>query len=57
VVLTARIEDPLFSIPATGKRVSWNIIDIMTIQNGKVTEHWVVADVLSLMQQLGAVPQ
>jgi predicted ester cyclase len=47
----------LFSIPATGKRVSWNIIDIMTIQNGKVTEHWVVADVLSLMQQLGAVPK
>lgn len=46
----------LFGIPATGKRVSWKIIDIMTIQNGKVTEHWVVADVLSLMQQLGAVP-
>jgi len=47
----------LFGIPATGKQVSWNIIDIMTIRNGKVTEHWVVADVMSLMQQLGAVPQ
>jgi predicted ester cyclase len=29
----------LFGIPATGKQVSWNIIDIMTARNGKVTEH------------------
>ena len=47
----------LFGIPATGKHVSWKIIDIMSIRNGKVTEHWVVADVMSLMQQLGVVPQ
>lgn len=47
----------LLGIPATGKHASWKIIDIMTIRNGKVTEHWVVADVMSLMQQLGAVPQ
>jgi predicted ester cyclase len=46
-----------FGIPATGRHVSWKIIDIMSIRNGKVTEHWVVADVMSLMQQLGAVPQ
>jgi len=47
----------LLGVPATGKQVSWNIIDIMSIRNGKVTEHWVVADVRSLMRQLGAVPQ
>jgi predicted ester cyclase len=46
-----------FGIPATRKHVCWNIIDIMTIRSGQVTEHWVVADSLSLMQQLGAVPQ
>ena len=46
-----------FGIPATGRPVSWKIIDIVSMRNGKVTEHWVVADVLSLMQQLGAVPQ
>ena len=54
---TGTHQGELFGIPATGKQVSWNIIDIMTIRNGKVTEHWVVADVMSLMQQLGAVPQ
>src|SRR5437867_980224 len=54
---TGTHQGELFGIPATGKQVSWKIIDIMTIRNGKVTEHWVVADVMSLMQQLGAVPQ
>jgi steroid delta-isomerase-like uncharacterized protein len=44
-------------ISASGKSIAWKIIDIMTIQHGKITEHWVVADVLGLMQQLGAVPQ
>ena len=54
---TGTHQGEFFGISATGKQVSWKIIDIMSIQNGKVTEHWVVADVLSLMQQLGAVPQ
>ena len=54
---TGTHQGEFFGIPATGKPVAWNIIDIMTVRNGKVTEHWVVADVLSLMQQLGAVPQ
>ena len=54
---TGTHQGEFFGIPATGKPVSWKIIDIMSIRNGKVTEHWVVADVMSLMQQLGAVPQ
>lgn len=54
---TGTHQGELFGISATGKHVSWKIIDIVTITNGKVTEHWVVADVMSLMQQLGAVPQ
>jgi predicted ester cyclase len=33
------------------------VIDVVTYKDGKVIEHWVVADTLSLMQQLGAVPQ
>ena len=33
------------------------LIDIMRFDdNGLVCEHWGVADLLSLMQQLGAVP-
>ena len=43
-------------IPATGKQVAFDVIDILTVADGKITEHWTVGDMLSLMQQLGAVP-
>lgn len=42
-------------IPPTGKQVSFNVIDIFTVVEGKLSEHWTVSDMLSLMQQLGLV--
>ena len=39
-------------IPASGKRISWDVIDIMIVSGGKITEHWAVADRSALMQQL-----
>jgi steroid delta-isomerase-like uncharacterized protein len=43
-------------VPATGKRVSFGVIDIVRFANGKVVEHWGLMDSMSLMQQLGAIP-
>ena len=43
-------------IPPTGKQVVFDNIDIFTVKDGKLTEHWTVGDMLSLMQQLGAIP-
>ena len=43
-------------IPATGKKIAFEVIDIVTITGGKITDHWVVADQMSLMQQLGVIP-
>ncbi len=44
-------------VPATGKQVSMPLIDIMRFDDdGLICEHWGVADLLSLMQQLGVVP-
>jgi len=43
-------------VPATGKRVSFGVIDIIRIANGKLVEHWGQMDSMSLMQQLGAIP-
>ena len=43
-------------IPATGKKVSFYTVDAMRVVNGKITEHWGVATLLDLMQQLGVVP-
>jgi steroid delta-isomerase-like uncharacterized protein len=44
-------------IPATGKVVTVTGIAICRFVGGKEVEHWSNADVLGLMQQLGALPQ
>ncbi|HKZ81846.1 MAG TPA: ester cyclase [Pyrinomonadaceae bacterium] len=44
-------------IPATGKPVSVNLIDITRFgDDGLAREHWGVADLLAMMQQLGVIP-
>jgi predicted ester cyclase len=54
---TATHDGEFMGIPPTGERVTMQLIDIMRFdEGGLVCEHWGVADMLSLMQQLGAVP-
>lgn len=43
-------------IPASGKHAVWNGIDIFKIENGKIKERWSQRDLLSLMKQVGAIP-
>jgi steroid delta-isomerase-like uncharacterized protein len=43
-------------IPATGKNVEVNYIDIWRFENDKAVENWVQMDILGLMVQLGVVP-
>jgi steroid delta-isomerase-like uncharacterized protein len=43
-------------VPATGKRVEFEVIDIGRFENGKGVEHWGVSDAMSLMAQIGAIP-
>jgi steroid delta-isomerase-like uncharacterized protein len=57
VRLTATHQGELMGVPATGKRVDVQLIDIMRFNEaGLVCEHWGVADMMSLMQQLGVIP-
>ena len=44
-------------IPATGKKVIFSAMDIDRVINGKVKECWTNVDELSLMKQLGVIPQ
>ena len=44
------------NIPPTGKRVSWEGIDIVRYSGGKTVEHWGLTDSLGLLTQLGAIP-
>ena len=43
-------------VPPTGKRVSFGVIDILRVAEGKCQEHWGQMDTMALMQQLGALP-
>jgi steroid delta-isomerase-like uncharacterized protein len=57
VIATATHQGEFMGVPATARRVEMQLIDIMRFDDdGLVCDHWGVADLLSLMQQLGAVP-
>ena len=43
-------------IPATGKPVTLQFVDIMRVRDGQIVEHWLSMDQLSFMQQLGVIP-
>jgi steroid delta-isomerase-like uncharacterized protein len=43
-------------VPATGKRVSIGVIDIIRVSGGMLVEHWGQMDSMGMMQQLGAIP-
>ena len=57
VTARATHQGEFMGVPATGSRVEVQLIDIMRFDDaGLVCEHWGVADLLSLLQQIGAVP-
>ncbi len=43
-------------IPPTGKQVAVPVFLIYRIANDKIVQHWMQADSLGLLQQLGAFP-
>ena len=44
-------------VPGTGKIVTFPVIIIYQLGDGKILRHWLVSDTLSLAQQIGAAPQ
>lgn len=43
-------------VSATGRKIQFETVDAMRVKDGKITEHWGVANLFSVMQQLGALP-
>jgi predicted SnoaL-like aldol condensation-catalyzing enzyme len=39
----------------TGNKLDFNVVDIFRIQDGKIAEHWDVADTFSLFKQVGII--
>jgi steroid delta-isomerase-like uncharacterized protein len=57
VGVTGTHKGEFMGVPPTAARVEMQLIDIMRFDaSGLVSEHWSVADMLSLLQQLGVVP-
>jgi len=40
---------------ATGNRLEYDVVDIFRVQDGKIAEHWDVADTFAFFKQLGVI--
>ena len=55
LVVTATQTGDLLGIPASGKPVQWNAVDIYRVsEDGKITEQWAFEDMAAIGSQLGA---
>ncbi len=41
--------------PPTGNKVKYDVVDMFRLRDGKLAEHWDVADTMSLFSQVGAI--
>jgi steroid delta-isomerase-like uncharacterized protein len=57
VTATGTHEGEFLGIPASGRRIEVQIFDMLRIRDGQVTEHWGIMDAMTMMQQLGAIPE
>lgn len=49
-------QGPLGTVPATGKAVEVQAIDLFRVVDGRVTDVWPVVDQLTLLMQIGVIP-
>ena len=56
LVVTATHKGDLLGIPATGRSVQWDAVDIYRVtDDGKISEEWAADDMATFASQLGAV--
>lgn len=53
VTLRGTHRGDFLGLPATGRRVSYEAIDISRVVDGRMVEHWGIPDYLTMFQQLG----
>jgi steroid delta-isomerase-like uncharacterized protein len=58
VRITGTNEGEFMGMPSTGKSVDFRAVDIVRFNDeGTAAEHWGVTDTMTMMQQLGHVPE
>jgi steroid delta-isomerase-like uncharacterized protein len=54
---TGTHQGDFMGMPPTGKRIEIGGFDMLRFREGRITEHWGLMDAMTMMQQLGAIPQ
>ncbi len=54
--MTGTNKGEFMGMPATGKPVDIELVDVMRFAEGKVVEHWGYSQEMKMMQQLGLMP-
>ena len=57
VTATGTHEGEFMGLQPGGRRIDVQIFDMLRISDGQVTEHWGVVDAMTMMRQLGAIPE
>jgi steroid delta-isomerase-like uncharacterized protein len=57
VIATGTHEGDFMGMTASGRRIEVQVFDILRIRDGQVTEHWGLMDAMTMMQQLGGIPE
>jgi predicted ester cyclase len=54
---TGTNDGPMWGRPATGRPMDITVMDVMRVADGRMVEHWGVADRLAVLKQIGAMGQ
>jgi steroid delta-isomerase-like uncharacterized protein len=55
--IRGRHDGDLMSTPATGRDVEFTCLTISRCRDGKIEEEWELADTMTLLRQVGALPE
>jgi predicted ester cyclase len=55
--IRGRHDGDLMGTPPTGRDVAFTSLTISRCRDGKLEEEWEIADTMSLLQQIGAIPE
>jgi steroid delta-isomerase-like uncharacterized protein len=53
-VVEATHQGELLGIPATGRRVRWDAVDVYRLRDGKICEEWAADDLTAILHQVGS---
>jgi C-1 hydroxylase len=56
ITVTATHKGEFLGVPATGRKVTWHLVEELRFVDGKVVEHWDVINYLPILKALEMVP-